>query len=165
MSVGKSKSKSESKVLTPDQVAGYFSKLNSISNGKLNSFAQGDNAYQGASVDQIKSLGGLGATRTNELTQNRDRVNKEYGSDASLSVLQKLRAQQLNNNSANSALDAINKETEAAISNFSVNNDITKNKLRREDLTALANIFFGGKGQNSSGKASGFNVAFAKPKP
>lgn len=160
MSVGKSKSKQSSTVLDPDQVASYFSKINDISGGQLNSFAEGDDSYQGATTDEIKALGGLGATRINQLTQNRDRVNKEYGSDASLSVLQKLRAKQLNNDSANSSLDAINKETEAAITNFASNNEITKSNMRREDLTALANIFFGGKGQNSSGKSSSFKVGF-----
>lgn len=156
VNLGKSNSKSNqsSDVLSPDEVSAYFDKINELSGGNLSNFAKGNNAFTGLSPDQIKSLGGLGATRTNQITSERDRVNSDYGADSSLSVAQKLRAQQLNNNSANSNLDAIAKETEAAITGLANSNEINKAKFRREDLSALADIFFGGKGQRSQGSSS-----------
>jgi len=150
----KTNSESYSRALNAEEVGSYFDKLNSLSSGNLNAFAKGGNAYQGPSIDNVKALGGLGATRINSLIQDRDRINDNYNTDASLSIFQKLRAQQLNNNDANASLDAINKETEAAITQFITSNELEKTKSKRADLDLLAQIYFGGKGQKSGSKSS-----------
>lgn len=200
MSVGKSKSKSSTTQLTPDQVAGYFNKLNQVSGGKLSGFARNGTAgqvepfqrldqgtldslnYNQLTPEQLQAVGGAGATRINSANSSRDQAVQEITSDPSLSVYQKQRAKQLTNQETQDRLDAINKETEAAIANLASQQaartfDANKTRadviaqdnarafdaskavadLTREDLDALARIFFGGKGSNSSSKSSSFD--------
>ncbi len=210
MSVGKTSSKSSSKPLKPDEVAGYFGKLDELTGGtpggrtwvedggtttsrqlvdgafvktevpsghwentqgqpgRLSTFAQqGTPAvdYQALTQEDIKALGGLGATRMSQVDEARRQAAAELAADPSMTLYQRQRATQMNNRDTNDRMDAILKETEAAIATMAqeearrqYESDVNKAKLTREDLEALANIFYGGMGNTSSSKSSGFNL-------
>jgi hypothetical protein len=177
MSVGKSKSKSSSssKPLTADEVATYFSKIDELSGGRLGDYARtGTQAtqYMPLTTEQIQSLGGLGATRELQTNRARAQAIQEIASDPSLSVFQKQRARQLTDRDYTDALDAIAKETEAAIGGTAerdkvrqYQSELANNALRLEDLQTLAQIFFGGRGQtsSSSSRSSDFSLGFNRP--
>lgn len=172
MSIGKPKSKSKqtstststSNPLNPDDVAGYFTKLNDLTGGRLNTFAQ--NGTQPVSYDaptdaQIQSLGGLGATQRRDVQSARDQVIQQLTADPSLTTFQRLRSNQLTNQDAQSRLDAIDQETQAAITNAAMqraqnkyNANVANAGLTSKDLALLAEIFFGGKGQTSSSSSN-----------
>lgn len=183
---GKSKSKSKSTQessstpLDPLQVRGYFDEINNLtkggssSSGRLFDWAQygtPDTTYAAPTDSQIQSLGGLGATRKAEIDRARADAMSQIGSDPTLSVFQAQRARQLANREAGANTDAVAKETEAAIldaamarADKSFAAGEANAKKRREDLMALAEIFFGGKGQKSTStgtstsKSSSFNL-------
>ncbi len=169
MSLGKGKSSSNP--LNPNQVAKYFNRLDELSGYRLGGFARGgtpDVDFRGLSTQQIRNLGGAGATRELKAQEANDQALEQIDSDPSLSVFQKQRARQLNNDSYRSSLDAIAKETEAALSQQANSDNINRfqsdqiNSTRlREDMETLARIFFGGRGTSS--KSRNFNVAFKPP--
>lgn len=232
MSFGKSKQSSSSAPLTADQVATYYNKVNEFSGNRLDGYAktgtQATNytpvdradlikpgtvtaqnvSYNAPSADNIKALGGLGSSRAAEIERMRQAGRSETAADPSLSVFQKTRVNQLSDQESQDRLDAIKKETEAAISQMvaeSAGRDLTaqttnagnnlnaqatnadnairagsrnldtldknaQNKyiadaanasLTREDLDALARIFFGGAGNTSSSSGRSFNLGFA----
>lgn len=155
MSVGKSESESqqsssnESRPLSADEVAAYFNKLNDLSGGRLDTFAK--TGTTPLTEEQLKAIGGAGATRTRQAEQARREALDKILADPSLSLPQRQRATQLSEGDYADRLDAISKETEAAMTNLAAG----QAALPREDLHALAQIFFGGKGQRSTGSSSG----------
>lgn len=232
MSFGKSKQSSSSAPLTANQVATYYGKVDELSGGALDDYAKRGTAataytpvsradlvkpgtvnaqtvaYNAPTADNVKALGGLGATRAAEIERMRQSGRSETAADPSLSVFQKTRVNQLSDQDSQDRLDAIKKETEAAIAGMvseSAGRDLTaqttnagnnlnaqatnadntiragsrnldtldndaRNKyiadaanasLTREDLDALARIFFGGAGNSSSSSGRSFNLAFA----
>ncbi len=72
--------------------------------------------YNELTPAQLQALGGLGATRTADTERARRQAIEQIASDASLDVFQRGRSRQLTDQDYTARLDAINKETEAAIS-------------------------------------------------
>lgn len=168
MSFGKNKQKQESKPLTAAQVQTYFDQLNQNTGGRLGSFATTGTrpvAYQALTPDELRALGGAGATRRNEQMQARTRAIEEIEADPSLTIAQKQRARQLTDADVNARLDAIAAETEAIMTDAAARerlrqyeSELTSAGLTREDLEALADIFFGGAGNVSRSRGSQFNL-------
>lgn len=168
MSFGKSKQKSESKPLSAAEVQTYFDQLNANTGGTLGEFAMtGTPAveYEALTEEELKALGGAGATRTSEQLQARERAISEINEDPSLTIAQKQRARQLTDEDINTRLDAIAAETEAMLSDAAARErlreyeaELANAGLTREDLEALSNIFFGGAATTSSSKGSTFNL-------
>jgi hypothetical protein len=168
MSVGKSKSSSSSKPLTPQQVTGYFSEIDRLSGGRLGEVAKtgtADVSYAQLTPEQLRSIGGAGATRTAAVERTRQQAGERIGADPSLTTFQQLRANQLADQDAAAQIDAISKETEAILAQIAAGEnaklyDSQSANARRdlEDLMALADIYFGGKGSSSSSSGRGFSV-------
>lgn len=162
----------------------------SDSAGRLSTFAQtgtpavqyegaGSRTFLGDQSARIKALGGLGATQTAEVQRARAAALQQINSDAGLDVTQKARSRQLSDNDYADRLAAIAKQSEGAIAQAGLATaqadqqaalaearqryaaKVRNAELTREDLTALANIFFGGKGQtnNSDSNAWSFGLA------
>lgn len=183
---GKSKSSttSVSKPLSPAEVGGYFTYLDGLSGGRLDAFAKNGTrethyvpaaksvGYQMLTADELRGLGGLGATRESAARRELDGALENLAADPRLSVAQHLRGKQLANTDYMDRLDAINQEREAAISQLAsqergrdyearaadrmafmeeAQRDYSARAanagLTRDDLQALAEIYFGGKGQ------------------
>jgi hypothetical protein len=245
-SSSKQKSQSSSAPLNPDQVAGYFKKLDDQTGGsdiygsvevpvygkkarligtrteqrvigrnpgRLEQFAQQgtpsvdyqavdpagyfdtDVTYRPVSDEQLRNLGGAGATRELSARRARQQAIEELTADPSLTTFQRQRTRQLTDRDYSDALDAIGKETEAALTSAALEQALREQAgraatadqkqrqaaflqtergrqydaavrnadLTREDLLALAEIFFGGKGQvsqsTSKGKSSSLNFS------
>lgn len=147
--------------LSADELGTYFGKLNSLSRGRLNSFARGGTKnvnYKGPTNAQVRAMGGLGATQKLDIRRAQQEALDQLGADPSLSAFQKVRGQQLTNQDALQQTQALDKETEAAITALlqdrakaTTETGFRNAEQRRQDAAALAEIFFGGKGQKSSG--------------
>ncbi len=206
----KSNQQSSTQQLTPKQVRAYFSEVDDISGGRLSRFATEGTApvdysgfalageapggrqgiqtasYQELTPDQLRAVGGAGETRRFAIERARQQAVDDQAADPSLSVAQRFRARQLTDRDAGDQLDAVNRETEALITQLAgaereksfgadaaradAINRITSEELTRRyqaelqkagltaaDLDQLAQIYYGGKGQNSSstGRSSG----------
>jgi hypothetical protein len=221
ISVGSKKQSSQeqstTKPLTPEQVRAYFSDVDEISGGRLSRFATEGTApvdYQGLALageapggrqtiqtasyqqltpDELRAVGGAGETRRFAIERARKQAVGDQAADPSLSVAQRFRARQLTDQDAGDQLDAVNRETEALITQLAGGerekaftadaaraqaiNQITSEELSRRyqadlakagltaaDLDQLAQIYYGGKGQTSSGtgfsKGSGPSFSF-----
>lgn len=156
MSIGKAEQSGKSTQLNPDMVAGYFNKINQLSGGKLNNFAT--NGTQSLTNNDIRAVGGQGATRELKTNTLRQQSLNDIMADPSLTVAQKQRAKQLTDQQAQANLDAIAKETEAGLTNVKLGQQANS----RADLETLARIFFGGKGSNSQSSGTSYNVGFSK---
>jgi len=171
--MGKKKAKSKqiqqsqqnSAPLTPKEVSGYFKELSGLTGGRLQNFAQTGTPvtpYEAPSDTQLQNVGGLGATRRNTVLGARETALQEIAANPNLTTFQQLRAKQLADAETKSELDALDKEIEAAITNLAFERAKQKYqagseqaRLTREDLEALAAIYYGGRGQRSSGTNSG----------
>lgn len=168
MSFGKNKSSSSSRPLTANEVASYYDKLNQFSGNRLDDWARsGTEAtyYQQQSPDEIRKLGGLGATQVQGIEAERNRQNAEINADPTLSVFQRMRAKQISNDGFADRLRAINAETEAAIASQanrehlrSYEDELRRKGMTAEDLNTLSSIFFGGSGTISSSKGRSFSL-------
>jgi hypothetical protein len=175
--------------------------------------AAADVGYHGASDDQIKALGGLGASRTYAANRARKQAIDEITADAGLTLAQSQRSRQLTDQDYADRLDAIQQESEAAITQAAMDRAaedmsgrqaqatfdaeqrakeyagrtatagqqqalaaflqteagrayeaaVANGQKTRQDLLAVAEMFFGGKGQTSTSsatsKASGFGFS------
>ena len=72
-------------------------------------------AYNELTADQLTALGGLGALREAMARRESAQTLAQYAADPSLSVFQRLRANQLENQDLGGTLDALAAEREAAI--------------------------------------------------
>lgn len=179
MSGSKSESRSDARGINPAELEEYFTKQNELSGGRLNLFAtQGTAAtpYGGANYSatrprDIKALGGLGATQLNSIRQERQQGRQETAADPSLSIFQRQRTNQLSEQDLDARAAAIRKETEAQIgaltaseaarrTDFSSDEagrkyqaGVANRALTRDDLAALADIFFGGLTTHSKSKS------------
>ena len=191
MSKSKSKNKSDSEnsggsVTRPSSTAelnDYFYQLNNATGGNLARFSQGGMSpevnYQQLTPQQLRAMGGAGATRELGAQRVRDDTLGRVQADPRLSVYQSQYAGQQADRDYWSNLDAILKESEAgmtALAGQQRTQDLNAQQfnagLTREDLEALARIYFGGKGQyadswnrgtgigNSSGSSFGINLSF-----
>lgn len=169
MSIGGGKSKSSSKPLSAAGVATYFDKIDDLSGGRLGQFATGGTPgveYAPLTADELRSLGGAGATRTAAVQRTRDQAGERIGADPSLTTFQRVRANQMADTDASTQLDAISKETEALLTQIAGDErskqyqaGVNNAQLSREDMLALADIFFGGRGQSSSSRAFNFGLS------
>lgn len=168
MTVGKQSSDNSSRPLTERELETYFNRVNALSGGRLDTFAtQGTPAvgYEQLSAEDIRALGGMGATREASAQRAQGQSLEQIGADPSLSVFQRQRARQLTNQDYRDQLDAIAKETEAAITGLKSQEagrgyqaDVANAQRLMADMEALASIYFGAKGNESKSKASGWNV-------
>jgi hypothetical protein len=202
-SKSKSNQQSQTSQLTPAQVRAYFSDVDEISGGRLSRYATEGTApvdYQGLALageapggrqtiqtasyqqltpDELRAVGGAGETRRFAIERARKQAVGDQAADPSLSVAQRFRARQLTDQDAGDQLDAVNRETEALITQLAGGerekaftadaaraqaiNQITSEELSRRyqaeldkagltaaDLDQLAQIYYGGKGQQSS---------------
>lgn len=166
MSAGKSDSESEP--LSAAKVGTYWDKLNDNTGGRLSEFAATGTApteYTQLAPEQIQALGGLGATQVGEVERMRSRALEEAAANPSLSVYQQQRVRQLTDEDAADRLAAIAKQTEGAITGLASQEhgrqfdaDRANAAISRDDLQALANIFFGGKGQKSESSSFNFGL-------
>lgn len=172
---GKTEQSQSSRPLRPYELEGYWNKLDETLGGRLGRFAVDENNIQTAdytpiSEDQLRALGGAGASRELAVQRALTRQLEEARANPALSLVQQQRVSQLANQDASAQLDAIAKETEAAMSSLAGEQDWRKylaDAARAQRLTdvplsqleALANIFYGGRGQKSSGESSSFNLS------
>jgi len=160
LNFGKSKSSSqqESKPLSADELAAYFDRLSGLTGGRLNEFATGGTPQ--LTAEQIQAVGGLGADRTRQLNAARSEAVGQITADPNLTIAQRQRSRQLTDEDYNDRLDAILKEIEGQKTGLAQYNA----GLTRDDIALLANIYFGGKGQISTGgsASNAFQVGFGK---
>lgn len=194
--------KSSSNTSTPDDLRGYWEAMNAVSSGAMDEWAQGGTApvtydtidenqvrtadYEGLTADQVRAVGGMGATRKNEAEQARRRALEEAAADPNLSVAQRARVSQLTDQDYSARADAIAKETEAALTGLlsqetgrayqadranadQVNSVMSEERKRiynallnnaqlsLKDKELFGQLFYGGKGTSS--KESGWGVS------
>ena len=159
-----STSEQSSDPLSAPELRTYFNQLNALSGGKINTFARRGTpvvTYKAPTNAQVKALGGLGATQKLDINRAQQQALDQLNADPSLSVFQKVRGEQLTNQDALQQRQALDKETEAAITALLQDRAKTTTETgfrnaeqRRQDAAALAEIFFGGKGQKSKGKST-----------
>ena len=173
-----SESSQESRPTTPEELNAYFNSLDALSGGRMRTWAtQGTSPtqYNALTQQQLQNVGGAGATRTNALNQSLETQQDQINSNPSLTYAQNTQANQQAMDSYNQQADAINKETEAAITGLSSQEqmrkyqaDLANAQLTAQDLALLSQIYYGGKGQYSQGSSSSSawdaNVGFAKTK-
>lgn len=169
-----SSSQQSSGPISPRRVAGYFRELDKLTGGRLDDFARGGTPtadFNPLNPEQIRALGGLGATRTNQVQDARRQALEEINADASLTLPQRMRARQLTDTDAQNRLDAILKESEGAITQTAERQGLNafeaamaNNLLTRGDMEALARMFYGGmaqQGQTSSSSREGLSDFFS----
>ena len=180
MSFGAQKSSSSqaSKPLTPEEVTDYFRQVDILTGGTAGTPAvpgtsevPGTPAVPGTpgrlqkfategtpqlSPEQIQAVGGMGADRTRQIDVARKQAVDQITADPNLSIAQRQRSTQLTDQDYNDRLAAITKEIEGQKTSLAQYNA----GLTADDLSLLAEIYYGGKGQTSTGRASsfGFNV-------
>lgn len=178
--VSESKGWSHSQPSDPWQLAGYYNTLDLVGNGKLSKFAGQGTApvsYDQLTAQQLRAMGGAGATRELGAQRVRDDAMQRVTADPRLSQFQAQYAGQQADRDYWAAMDAIRKESEAGLTSLAASQrlaDLEAQKynagLSQEDLKLLADIYFGGKGQyttesresSGSGRGSGwgFDVAY-----
>jgi hypothetical protein len=165
---GGSSSKQTSKPISASKLSRYFSELNSQAGGNLGSFAQqGTPAvpYRSLQPEQVSSLGGLGATQRTNLERQFDDALSRNRANPSLSLFQRQRADQLTTRDFVGQQRSLDEEIEAAIVALTQEERrreyqaaIANAQRRREDLSALSNIFyapFGTESKSSGSKTGG----------
>jgi len=166
--MGKSESHSKSRQLTPDQIQAYFNQIDNITGGRLGSYAKNGTQpveYQALTPSEVQAMGGLGATRTNTARTARAQAIQQIEADPTMTMEQRQRARQLTDQQYANELDSIAKETGAQITNLAsqenarkYNADVANSKLTAEDLAKLAQIYFGGKGQQSDSSSHAWKI-------
>lgn len=168
-----------SRPLGPDELTDYFSEINSLTKGarapggRLFQFARSGTPavnYKAPTNAQIKGLGGFGATRKADVERARAEELEQIMADPSLSVFQNRRSRQLVNQDAATSRDAINQEIEAAIAEAAFeraakqyDSGVRNSDRLREDMALLAEIFFGGKGQETTSEMRSDSKYVGKP--
>lgn len=160
----KSSSSQESRPMTPEELNAYFSSLSKLSGGRLGTWAQQGTAptqYNALTQQQLQNIGGAGATRTAGLNQSLQNQQEQIGSNPSMTYAQQAQANQQAMDTYNQQADAINKEVEAAMTGLASQEqmrkyqaDMANAQLTAQDLALLSQIYYGGKGQYSTGSSS-----------
>ena len=108
-------------------------------------------------AEQLRALGGGGATRTLAAQQAYQDLMQQQRADPTLSAFQKARAGQLATRDLSQQQDAIGKEAEAAIQTAlqeelkrKYEAQLANAGLTAQDLAAIAAIFYGAKGDKSA---------------
>lgn len=166
-----STSESSSRPTTPEELQGYFNNLNQLSGGKLGSWATSGSAqtqYNPLSQAQLEAIGGAGATRQAEVDLALADQQEKIAANSAMTYAQQQQANQNAFESAMTQKDAINKEVEAAMTGLMSQEamreyqaNLANAGLTSKDLALLSQIYYGGKGQHSSGQSSGsgFNAS------
>ena len=170
MSVGagggssKSSSSQSSRVSTPEELQAYFNQLDQATGGRLGTLAMQGTApteYNALTQGQLQSIGGAGATRQAAVDQSLADQQEQINSNSSMTHAQRNQANQQATGNAMTQKDAINKEVEAAMTGLAgqenqrqYSADLANNQQLAQDLALLSQIFYGGKGQYSTGKSS-----------
>ena len=172
---GKSSSEQSSRQTTPEELEQYFKSLGGLSGGRLGDWAQQGTAqtqYNTLTPQQLQAMGGAGATRTTALNQNLQNQQDQINQNSSMTYAQRGQANQQAMDTYNQQADAINKETEAALTGLASQEqmrkyqaDLANAQLSAQDLALLSQIYYGGKGQYSQGSSSGWNANFGLPAP
>lgn len=159
-----SSSQQESRPTTPEELQGYFNNLNQLSGGKLGGWAQTGTAqthYNPLTQAQMEAIGGAGATRQAEVDLSLAEQQEQIASNSALTYAQSQQANQKAMDNALTRKDAINKEVEAAMTGLASQEamrayqaNLANAGLTSKDLALLSQIYFGGKGQYSSGTSS-----------
>lgn len=147
-----SQSSSSSRPSSPRELADYYQRLNSLTGGRVDAVA--GSPLEPLGPDAIRALGGLDAMRELKAMEARQRAIDEIEADPSLSLFQRQRARQLTDEDLSATQDAIAKETGAQITALARRNALDKVESDLAQLEALADIFFGGKGQHSKSSSS-----------
>ncbi len=169
MSIGggsqESSSSQESRQTTPEELQAYFNQLNKTSGGRMGDWATQGTAptqYNALTQQQLQNIGGAGATRQAAVDQSLSDQQDQIGSNSGLTYAQSNQANQQAVDSATTQKDAINKEVEAAMTGLAgqenqrmYSADLANNQQLAQDMALLSQIFYGGKGQYSSGSSSG----------
>lgn len=133
----KSSQQQQSAPLTPEELGGYFGKIDELTGGRLDRYAREGTTpiayespeqraryeavqYEGATPEQLRALGGAGATRELKANTARRQALEEIDADPAFSVAQKFRARQLTDQDYTDRLDAIAKETEASLAGTAI---------------------------------------------
>ncbi len=169
-SVGGSYSKSDqsSRVSTPEELQAYFSQLDKTTGGQLGQLASDGTAptqYNALTQQQLQNVGGAGATRQAGIDQSLSDQQNQINSNNTMTYAQRNQANQQASENAMTQKDAVNKEVEAAMSGLASQEnqrqygaDLTNNQQLAQDLSLLSQIFYGGKGQHSSGSSRSYGL-------
>ncbi len=159
-----SSSKQESRPSTPEELQGFFNNLNQLSGGKLGGWATTGTAqtqYNPLSQAQLEAIGGAGSTRQAEIDLALADQQDKIASNTALTYAQQQQANQKAYETALTQKDAINKEVEAAMTGLASQESLRAYQanlanagLTSKDLALLSQIYFGGKGQYSTGSSS-----------
>lgn len=172
MSIGGGSSSSESsqnsRPSTSEDLEQYYASINALSGGRLGTWATQGTApthYDALTQAELQAIGGAGATRQAALDTAYTDQTDQIGSDASLTYAQRNQANQQATENYMTQQDAINKEVEAAMTGVASQEamrkyqaDLVNNQQLEKDLALLSQIFYGGKGQYSSGSSSSSSV-------
>ena len=166
-----SESSQESRPTTPAELEAYFNSLNQLTGGQLSTFATQGTApthYNALTQEELQAIGGAGATRQAALDTSYADQTDQINSNSSLTYAQSSQANQQATENYMTQQDAINQEVEAAITGLSSQEamrkyqaDLANAQLTAQDLALLSQIFYGGKGQYSTGSSgsSGWNTS------
>lgn len=169
MSVGggssSSSSNQSSRPTTPEELQAYFNQLDRTTGGRLGQFAAQGTAptqYNALTQQQLQNIGGAGATRQAAIDQSLAGQQDQINSNNSMTYAQRNQANQQATENAMAQRDAVNKEVEAAMTGLASQEnqrlygaDLANNQQLAQDLALLSQIFYGGKGQYSTGSSSG----------
>lgn len=132
--------------------------------GRLLNWARNGTAevdYQGLTPEQLRAVGGAGATRLLAVDRAYGDREEQLGSDPSMTLLQRNYARGLNTREATASRDAVNKEVEAALAGVMQEEakrrydaGVRNANLTREDLELLAKMYQGFIGQQSTSSSS-----------
>lgn len=166
MSVGGSSGSSSqsSRPTSPEELQRYFNQLDQASGGRMGAWAtQGTEPtqYNALTQGQLQNIGGAGATRQTAIDQSLTDQQDQINSNNSMTYAQRNQANQQATENAMTQKDAINKEVEAAMTGLASQEnqrlygaDLANNQQLAQDLALLSQMFYGGKGQYSSGSSS-----------
>ena len=166
-----SKSDQSSRVSTPEELQAYFNQLDKTTGGRLGQMATEGTAptqYNALSQQELQNIGGAGATRQAVIDQGLTNQQDQINSNNSMTYAQRNQANQQATENAMTQKDAINKEVEAAMTGLASQEnqrqygaDLTNNQQLAQDMALLSQIFYGGKGQYStgSGRSYGLNTS------
>lgn len=158
-------SEQSSRTTTPEELQRYFDQLNQTTGGRLGDLATQGTAptqYNALTPQQLQNIGGAGATRQAAIDQGLADQQSQINSNSSMTYAQRNQANQQASGNALAQRDAINKEVEAAMTGLASQEnqrlygaDLANNQQLAQDLALLSQIFYGGKGQYSTGTQSG----------
>ncbi len=164
---GQQSSKSKTRQTTSKELEHYFNSMNALSGGQLGDWAQQGTAetqYNALTPQQLQAIGGAGATRTAALNQSLEDQQGQINKNPSMTYAQQNQANQQAYNTYNQQTDAVNKETEAAISGLSSQEQMRKYQadlanagLSAQDMALLSQMYYGGMGQKSDSNSKGWN--------